>query len=159
MITEAADARKGLVIAVNKWDLVEKETMTSKHFVDSIYDMIPTFSHVPVIFISAKTKQRVTKIIDTAKIVNAERNKRISTSKLNEVLLEAIKMQPPPSVKGNDLTIKFAQQPQATPPVFLLYTNFPELMPESYKRFLERIIREPVSYTHLRAHETVLDLV
>ncbi|MBL0331604.1 MAG: ribosome biogenesis GTPase Der [Chlorobi bacterium] len=146
VITEAADARKGLVIAVNKWDLVEKETMTSKHFVDSIYDMIPTFSHVPVIFISAKTKQRVTKIIDTAKIVNAERNKRISTSKLNEVLLEAIKMQPPPSVKGNDLTIKFAQQPQATPPVFLLYTNFPELMPESYKRFLERIIREQFGF-------------
>lgn len=142
VLTEAAEAKKGLIIAINKWDMVEKETMTYKKFEDAIYDMIPTFRYVPIIYVSAKTKQRVTKIIELAKEVQAERSKRISTSKLNDVILEAIKMTPPPSVKGNDLTIKFVQQPQAAPPVFLLYTNFPELMPDAYRRFLERTIRE-----------------
>lgn len=146
VISEAAEKRKGLVIAVNKWDLVEKETMTSKRFEDAIRQEIPTLDYIPIVFISAVTKQRVTKLIELAKHVNEERNKRISTSKLNDVILEAIKFQPPPSVGGHDLRINFIQQPQAAPPVFLCYTNYPELVPENYTRYLERVIRREFSF-------------
>jgi GTP-binding protein len=142
IIDEAAEKRKGLIIAVNKWDLVEKDTMTAKRFEDAIHEGMKTFDYIPILFISAVTKQRVTKLIELAKEVNAERHKRISTSKLNDVILEAIKNHPPPSVRGHDLRINFIQQPQASPPVFLCYTNQPDLVPESYTRYLERTIRE-----------------
>lgn len=142
ILGEAADMRKGLILAINKWDLVEKETMTSKRFEDKIREKLPTFGYVPIIFISASTKQRLVKLIELAKAVDAQRKTRISTSKLNDVILEAIKMQPPPSVRGYDLRINFIQQPQASPPVFLCYTNHPELVPENYSRYLERVIRE-----------------
>jgi GTP-binding protein len=142
VIDEAAEKKKGMIIAINKWDLVEKDTMTAKHYEDKIRAALPTFDYIPIIFVSAVTKQRVTKIIELAKQVNDERHKRISTSKLNDVILEAIKFQPPPSVRGHDLRINFIQQPQAAPPVFLCYSNFPELVPENYNRYLERVIRE-----------------
>jgi GTP-binding protein len=146
IIDEAAQKKKGLVIAVNKWDLVEKETMTSKRFEDAIRAEIPTFDYIPILFLSAVTKQRVTKLVELAKQVNDERHKRISTSKLNDVILEAIKMQPPPSIKGKDLRINFIQQPQAAPPVFLCYTNYPELIPDNYTRFLERTLRREFGF-------------
>ena len=146
IIGEAAEKKKGLIIAVNKWDLVEKETMTSKRFEDAIRAEIPTFDYIPIIFISAVTKQRVTKLVELAKQVNEERHKRISTSKLNDVILEAIKLHPPPSVSGKDLRINFIQQPQAAPPVFLCYTNWPDLMPENYTRYLERVIRREFGF-------------
>lgn len=146
IIGEAADKRKAIVIVVNKWDLVEKETMTSKRFEDTIRATIPTFAYIPILFISAVTKQRVTKLIELARHVDEERHKRISTSKLNDVVLEAIKFQPPPSVNGRDLRINFIQQPQAAPPVFLCYTNYPELMPENYTRYLERVLRTEFSF-------------
>jgi GTP-binding protein len=139
---EAAEKRKGLIIAVNKWDLLEKETMTAKHFEDRIKEKLPTFDYIPILFISAVTKQRLVKLIELARSVAEERRKRISTSKLNDVILEAIKMHPPPAVRGYDLRINFVQQPQAAPPVFLCYTNHPDLIPESYTRYLERVIRE-----------------
>lgn len=142
VIVEAADKRKGLVIAVNKWDLVEKETMTSKRFEDAIHEKLPTFDYIPIIFVSAVAKQRLLKLIDLAKEVEEERNKRIPTSKLNDVILAAIKSTPPPSVNGRDLRINFIQQPQAAPPVFLCYTNHPELVPDNYARYLEGVIRK-----------------
>ncbi|MDB5036375.1 MAG: small GTP-binding protein [Chlorobi bacterium] len=146
IIDEAGEKNKGMIICVNKWDLVEKDTMTSKKFEDSIRASIPTFDYIPIIFISAVTKQRVTKLVELAKQVNDERHKRISTSKLNDVILEAIKRQPPPSVGGHDLRINFMQQPQAAPPVFLAYTNWPDLMPENYTRYLERVIRREFGF-------------
>ncbi len=146
VINEAADKRKGIVIVVNKWDLVEKETMTSKRFEDAIRAELPTFDYIPILFVSAVTKQRITKLIELAKHVNEERNKRISTSKLNDVILEAIKYQPPPAVRGRDLRINFIQQPQAAPPVFLCYTNHPDLMPDNYARYLERVIRREFQF-------------
>lgn len=146
VITEAAEKKKGLIIAVNKWDLVEKDTMTSKRFEDAIREELPTFDYIPIVFISAVTKQRLVKIIEMAKEVHAERHKRISTSKLNDVVLEAIKNHPPPAVKGRDLRINFIQQPQAAPPVFLCYTNHPDLMPDNYIRYLERVIRREFGF-------------
>lgn len=146
VIGEAAEKKKGLIIAVNKWDLVEKDTMTSKRFEDAIRAELPTFDYIPIVFISAVTRQRLVKIIELAKHVDEERHKRISTSKLNDVVLEAIKNHPPPAVGGRDLRINFIQQPQAAPPVFLCYTNHPDLMPDNYTRFLERVIRREYSF-------------
>jgi GTP-binding protein len=142
VIQEAVEAKKGILIAVNKWDLVEKDTMSTKRFEDTIRDALPTLDYIPIQFVSAVTKQRVTKLVELAKEVNEERHKRIATSQLNDVVLEAIKNHPPPSIKGRDLRINYIQQPQAAPPVFLCYTNFPELVPENYTRYLERTIRE-----------------
>lgn len=142
VIQEAVQAKKGIMIAINKWDLVEKDTMTSKRFEEKIHDEIPTLDYIPLIFISAVTKQRISKVIEMAKQVQDERHKRISTSQLNDVILEAIKNHPPPSVRGRDLRINYIQQPQAAPPVFLCYSNYPELVPENYTRYLERVIRE-----------------
>jgi len=146
IIGEAAEKRKGLIIAVNKWDLVEKDTMTAKRFEDAIREELPTFDYIPIVFISAVTRQRLVKIIELAKQVDENRNTRISTSRLNDVVLEAIKNHPPPSVKGRDLRINFIQQPQATPPVFLCYTNHPDLMPDNYTRYLERVIRREFGF-------------
>jgi GTP-binding protein len=154
VIQEAVEAKKGIILAINKWDLVEKDTMTSKRFEEKIRDSLPTLDYIPILFISAVTKQRVTKVIELAKEVNEERHKRIPTSKLNDIILEAIKNHPPPSVRGRDLRINYIQQPQAAPPVFLAYTNFPELVPENYTRYLERIIRE-----HFRFMGTPLTVV
>jgi GTP-binding protein len=146
IIDEAAEKRKGMIIAVNKWDLVEKDTMTSKNFEDTIRESLPTYDYIPIIFLSAVTKQRVTKLIELAKKVHEIRHTRISTSKLNDVILEAIKRQPPPSVGGHDLRINFMQQPQVAPPVFLCYTNWPELVPDNYTRYLERVIRREFGF-------------
>lgn len=146
IITEAAEKKKGIMLVVNKWDLVEKDTMTSKRYEDAIRAEIPTFSWVPILFVSAVTRQRVIKIIELARRVHQERARRIQTSVLNDVVLEAIRSQPPPSVKGRDLRINFLQQPQASPPVFLCYTNHPDLIPDNYSRFLERIIRESFGF-------------
>lgn len=142
IIAEAADRKKGIIIAVNKWDLVEKDTMTSKRYEDAIRAEIPTFSWIPIIFISAVTRQRIIRIVELARKVHHERARRVQTSVLNDVILEAIRMQPPPSVKGRDLRINFLQQPQSSPPVFLCYTNHPDLIPDNYTRFLERTIRD-----------------
>jgi GTPase len=147
VIQEAVEAKKGIIIAINKWDLVEKDTMTSKRFEEKIRDALPTLDYIPILFISAVTKQRITKVIELAKHVNDERHKRIATSQLNDVILDAIKNHPPPSVRGRDLRINYIQQPQAAPPVFLCYSNYPELVPENYTRYLERIIREHYEFT------------
>lgn len=142
ILNEAAERRKGIVIVVNKWDLVEKETNTSANMVKQIYEKIPMYSYIPVQFVSAVTKQRLVKVIETAKEVQAERSKRISTRELNEVLLKAIKDHPPPAIHGRDLRINYIVQPQAIPPVFLCFTNHPDLVPENYTRYLENTIRK-----------------
>jgi GTP-binding protein len=93
-------------------------------------------------FVSALTKKRVWHLIDVAKAIQGERDKRISTSELNNELLKILESHPPPAVRGKDLRINFIVQPQATPPVFLCFTNHPDLIPEHYTRYLEHQIRE-----------------
>jgi GTP-binding protein len=146
VLIEAAEKKKGIIFAINKWDLIEKHTMTSKRYEDAVRHLLPMFDYVPVIFVSAVKRQRLIKLIELAQEVQAERHKRISTSKLNEVILEAIKHHPPPSIKGRDLRINFIQQPQAAPPVFLCYTNHPDLIPEAYARYLENTIRKHFTF-------------
>ncbi len=143
IVQEAIRRRKGLIIAVNKWDLIEKETNTSKQYADEIIQTLGSVYYVPIIFISALTKQRIFKVIDLAKKVYAERGKKISTSKLNDVLLPEIQKNPPPATPtGREIKIKYITQGGQHYPIFIFFCNYPKHIHDSYKRFLERKIRE-----------------
>lgn len=143
IIDEAVRWRKGIVIAVNKWDLVEKETNTARQFDLAIREKLGRTSYFPIIFISALTKQRIFKLIDLVKEINAERKKKIPTSELNEKLLEQIEKNPPPSTHtGKEVKIKYITQVGDNYPVFLFFSNYPKDIPDHYKRFLENKIRE-----------------
>lgn len=142
IIGEAAELKKGIIIAVNKWDLVEKNSNTALEYEHALRERLKVFDYVPIIFISAKTKQRIFKVLDLAKIVYDERNKRIKTSELNKVLFPIVKETPPPAVSGKEIKIKYVTQVKTSPPVFAFFANFPDDIPEHYKRFLERKIRQ-----------------
>ncbi|MFW6232942.1 MAG: ribosome biogenesis GTPase Der [Bacteroidota bacterium] len=133
--------RKGLIIAVNKWDLIEKDSNTAKEWRDKITEDIPTFDYAPVVFISALTKQRITRLIDMAKEIKNKRNVRIKTSALNDTLLPLLERKSPPAVRGQDLRINYITQVGTEPPVFAFFCNQPKLLPDSYKRFMERTLR------------------
>ncbi len=143
IIDEAVRWRKGIIIAVNKWDLVEKETNTAKTMEDEIKDKLGALSYLPLIFISALTKQRIFKLIEKTIQLEEERKKKIPTSELNEVILEEIKKNPPPSTQtGKEVKIKYVTQVGDHYPVFLFFTNYPKNIPDHYKRFLENQIRK-----------------
>ncbi|MGV8946514.1 MAG: ribosome biogenesis GTPase Der [Lutibacter sp.] len=139
--------RKGIVILVNKWDLVEKETNTMKDFEAKIREEIAPFTDVPIIFISALTKQRVFKAIETAVEVFENRKKRIPTSKLNEAMLDIFKNNPPPSNKGKFIKVKFCTQLPTPTPQFVFFCNLPQYVKEPYKRFVENKMREIFNFT------------
>ncbi len=142
IIGEAADLKKGIIIAVNKWDLIEKDSNTALEYEHALRSRLNVFDYVPILFISAKTRKRVFKVLELAKVVNDERNKRIKTSELNRVLFPIVKETPPPAVSGKEIKIKYVTQVKASPPVFAFFANFPDDIPEHYKRFLENKIRE-----------------
>ena len=142
IIDEAIQRRKGIILAVNKWDLIEKDTNTAKDFEDETKIRLGGINYLPMIFISALTKQRIYKLIDLAKIIQDERLKKISTKELNETLLEEIKKNPPPSTKrGNEINIKFVTQVGEKYPIFLFFCSYSKEVPEHYRRFLENKIR------------------
>jgi GTPase len=134
--------RKGVVILVNKWDLVDKDNKTMKAFEKQIRKEIEPFTDVPIVFISALTKQRIFKAIETAVTVYKNRSKRIKTSKLNEVLLPVIQNNPPPATKGKYVKIKFITQLPTPQPQFAFFCNLPQYVKEPYKRFLENQLRK-----------------
>ncbi|MDP2067412.1 MAG: ribosome biogenesis GTPase Der [Lutibacter sp.] len=134
--------RKGIVILVNKWDLIEKETNTMKDYEAKIREEIAPFTDVPIIFISALTKQRVFKAIETAVEVFENRKKRIPTSKLNEVMLDILKSSPPPANKGKYIKVKFCTQLPTPTPQFVFFANLPQYVKDPYKRFVENKMRE-----------------
>lgn len=134
--------RKGLVILVNKWDLVEKDTHTMKTFEEEIKKKIQPFTDVPILFISALTMQRVHKTIEVIMQVNENRNRRIKTSQLNELMLPIIEMTPPPSIKGKYVKIKYVTQLPTRTPQFAFFANLPQYVKEPYKRFIENRLRE-----------------
>ncbi len=142
IIGEAADLKRGIIIAVNKWDLIEKDSNTALEYERALRERLRVFDYVPVLFISAKTKQRIFKVLDLAKIVYEERNKRVKTSELNRILLPIVKETPPPAISGKEIKIKYVTQVKTAPPVFAFFTNFPDDIPEHYRRFLENKIRE-----------------
>ena len=135
---------KSLVVVVNKWDLVEnKDQKVIKTFENAIRERMAPFVDFPIIFASALTKQRIFKILDIAKQVYINRNTRIGTTKLNEVLMPIIEETPPPSVKGKYIKIKYCSQlPNTQIPSFVFYANLPQYVKEAYRRFLENKIRE-----------------
>ncbi len=135
---------KGLVVVVNKWDLVEdKSQAVISHFENAIRQRMAPFSDFPIVFASALTKQRIFKVLETAKDVFLNRRRRVTTSKLNEEMLPLIEAYPPPSIKGKYIKIKYcAQLPDTQIPSFVFYANLPQYVKEPYKRFLENKIRE-----------------
>ena len=134
---------KGVVVVVNKWDLVEKDNNTHKEFEELIRTRIAPFDDVPIIFTSVINKQRVFKVLETAKQVYESRSRHISTSELNEMLLPIVKEQnPPPSVKGKWIKIKYITQLPTRYPQFVFFCNLPQYIRDPYKRFVENRIRE-----------------
>ena len=134
---------KGVVVVVNKWDLVEKDNNTHKEFEELIRSRIAPFDDVPIIFTSVINKQRVFKVLETAKQVYESRSRHISTSELNEMLLPIVKEQnPPPSVKGKWIKIKYITQLPTRYPQFVFFCNLPQYIRDPYKRFVENRIRE-----------------
>jgi GTP-binding protein len=134
--------KKGIIILVNKWDLVEKETNTMRDFEAQIRREIAPFTDVPIIFISALTKQRIFKAIETAVEVYENRKKRITTSKLNDTMLEIIKHNPPPSNKGKFVKVKYCMQLPTPTPQFVFFSNLPQYVKDPYKRYVENKMRE-----------------
>ncbi|MCK4562236.1 MAG: ribosome biogenesis GTPase Der [Flavobacteriaceae bacterium] len=134
--------KKGIVILVNKWDLVEKDTHTTKGFEAQIRKETAPFTDVPIIFTSALTKQRIFKAIETAVEVFENRKKRITTSKLNETMLEIIKQYSPPAYKGKFVKIKYCMQLPTYTPQFVFFANLPQYIRDPYKRFIENKLRE-----------------
>ncbi|MFA6200038.1 MAG: ribosome biogenesis GTPase Der [Bacteroidales bacterium] len=134
---------KGVVIVVNKWDLLEKETNTSKEFEERIREKISPFSDVPIIFTSVINKQRIFKVLETAKKVYENRSQRIPTSKLNEDVLPIVKDQnPPPAYKGKYIKVKYVMQLKTPFPQFVFYCNLPQYIRDPYKRYIENRMRE-----------------
>ena len=134
---------KGVVVVVNKWDLIEKETNTHKQFEQLIRSRIAPFDDVPIIFTSVLNKQRVFKVLETAKQVYEARSRHISTSELNDLLLPIVKEQnPPPSVKGKWIKIKYITQLPTRYPQFVFFCNLPQYIRDPYKRFVENRLRE-----------------
>jgi GTP-binding protein len=139
---ETVEMWKGLVIGVNKWDLIVKETKTADQYSKWIKSYAPFLDFVPVIYISSKTGQRVEKTIELVKEVYLERKKRIETSDLNQKLEMEIKRQPPPSVKGKYVKLYYCTQTDIEPPTFVFFCNYPEHLKKPYLRFLQNKIRE-----------------
>lgn len=134
--------RKGVVILVNKWDLVEKDNSSVKKFTEIIRERIAPFTDVPIIFISALTKQRIYKALETAVEVYQNRKQKVKTSELNDVLLDAIEKYPPPAIKGKFVKIKYVTQLPSPTPSFAFFANLPQYIKEPYRRFIENQIRE-----------------
>lgn len=139
--------KKGIVIVVNKWDLIEKNNKTVKVFEDQIREKIAPFTDVPIVFTSVTEKQRIMRVIETANKVYENRAKKIPTSKLNDVMLPIIEAYPPPSLKGKYVKIKYATQIAGTSPMFAFFCNLPQYIKEPYYRFIENKLRENFDFS------------
>ena len=139
--------KKGVIILINKWDLVEKETNTMRDYEAAVRKEIAPFTDVPIIFTSVLTKQRIFKAIETAVSVFESRKKRIPTSKLNDTMLEIIQQNPPPAIKGKYVKIKYCMQLPTPTPQFVFFANLPQYVKEPYKRFIENKLREQYNYS------------
>jgi GTP-binding protein len=139
--------RKGCVVVVNKWDLVEKTTNTMKEHRETVLQRLAPFTDVPVIFTSVTGKQRIFDVLQTAAKVYENRTRRIPTSQLNEAMLPEIEDYPPPSIKGKYVRIKFATQLPTLSPSFAFFCNLPQYVREDYKRFLENKLRQHFEFT------------
>ena len=138
---------KGMIVLVNKWDLIEKDSKTTILFENDIKEKTAPFTDYPILFISAINKQRIHKVLELIEQVNQNRNRKISTSELNEVMLQVIKNNPPPSLKGKYVKIKYVTQLPIYTPAFAFFCNLPQYLKDPYKRYLENRMREKFEFT------------
>jgi GTPase len=142
IISLAARNKKGIVVMVNKWDLVEKETMTAKRYTDAILQKVAPLDYFPVIFTSVVEKQRIYQAIEKAVKVYENRSRRVPTSALNEAMLPEIEYYPPPAIKGKYVRIKYITQLPTATPTFAFFCNLPQYIKEPYERYLENKLRQ-----------------
>jgi GTPase len=147
IIEDILKFKKGLLVVINKWDLIEKDTNTAKIIEQKITEHLKSFNFLKFIFISALTKQRIHRVLEEAKVVYDERKKLIKTSELNELILDEIRRKPHQSVKGREVKINYITQLKSAPPVFAFFVNDPKLVSENYKKFLDKKMREHFGYS------------
>lgn len=138
--------KKGLVILVNKWDLVEKDTHTAGKFKAAMQERLGEYTYVPIIFTSMVTKQRVFQAMEKAAEVQENRKRRISTAKLNELMLKEIENYPPPAVRGKYIKIKYVTQLPTATPAFALFCNYPQHVKDTYRRYIENKLRQHFNF-------------
>ncbi len=148
----AHEAGRAIIIVVNKWDTLEKDNHTMADFEKQIRDEFQYLSYAPIIFVSAKTKQRLNKLPELIKQVNENHQKRVQSATLNEVIMDALALNPTPTVNGKRLRVYYATQVAIQPPTFVVFVNDPELMHFSYARFLENQIRKSFDFTGTPIH-------
>jgi GTP-binding protein len=147
IIDEVVRWRKGLILAINKWDLVEKDSATSAIYEKALHQKMGAIDYAEVIFISALTKQRIFKLVELSKQVNEERKKKIPTKELNDFLLREIEKSPPPTTpSGKEVKIKYITQIGEHYPIFAFFCNYPKQVADNYKRFLEKMIRNQYGF-------------
>ena len=139
--------RKGIVILVNKWDLVKEENKIMNKHISQIRDKIAPFQDVPVIFVSAINKQRIFRVLEEGMQVYQRRTQKIPTKKLNEVMLRAIEENPPPASKGKYIRIKYVAQLPTHAPTFAFFANLPQYIRDPYRRYLENYLRREFDFT------------
>jgi GTP-binding protein len=147
ILNEAASQHKGVVLLLNKWDLIEKDHKTIEEYKKKYTDRLGVLRFIPQIYVSVLNKQRLYKALDLATFVYEERQKRISTSELNDFFLPLIKEKTPPAARGKEIKINYVSQVKTKPPVFVFYSNYPDLIIESYQRFLENRLRAKYGFT------------
>jgi GTP-binding protein len=139
--------KKGILLLINKWDLIEKETRTAEEFTSTIEEKLGPLNYIPVIFISVLKKQRIFKVVERALQVYDNRNRKVSTSELNKLLLPVIERTPPPAFKGKHIKIKYVTQLPTHSPTFAFFTNHPKYIKAPYERFLINTIRSNFDFS------------
>ena len=147
ILSQILKHNKGVVILVNKWDLIEKETNTARDMEKLIREKMAPFTDVPILFVSAHERKRLLKALEVAMEVFGNKSRKIPTSRLNEVMLAAVERQYPPAVRGQIIRIKYVTQISASIPTFLFFANHPKLIPTSYQRYLENQLRKHFSFS------------
>jgi len=147
IIKLSIESGKGILIVVNKWDLVVKETNTIAKFQDEMVHSFKSVRDYPIVFISAKNKQRISKILDYVWNINLARQQRLNTKSLNQWLDKTYNAHPPPAIKGKLIKFKFVNQVTTAPPVFVLFCNRPRLIPMAYRRYLENELRKKFNFS------------
>ena len=143
----AHDAGRAIVIVVNKWDTIDSTKMTMKEFELQIKEQFQFLDYAPIVFLSAKTKKRLQRLIPVVKLVSESHTKRIATNVLNDVIMDAMAMNPTPTVKGKRLKVLYTTQVAIQPPTFIVFVNDPEIVHFSFKRFIENRIRESFGFS------------
>jgi GTP-binding protein len=138
---------KGLILLVNKWDLIDKDSNSTIRLEDQIREKTAPFTDYHILFISAINRQRIHKVLELIEKVHSNRTRKIPTSRLNEVMLEIIRIYPPPSVKGKYIKIKYVTQLPIHTPAFAFFCNLPQYVKEPYRRYLENRMREKFEFT------------